>query len=295
MKKVTLFSFKRLMWYFIGFILFYAPFALFERLMAFIIHTDGRQDIHGACLRCGLLGITGGIKMDILSIRVIAALLLLVSAFLAGPIFCRHLCVAGAITEYLSRIVPDRLKVNWQKHLNPVPVRYGVLAGFLLIPLTGLSVTCAYCNFSLFEKITLGIAGLDIGVLSSTNILTMFVWLILLGMLTKGGRGFCSYLCPVGAAQSLMHGIGSRFGFTFRLMHDAEKCTSCLACTRKCPMGAMQYTEAGIKNHIHNCITCGVCINACPSDALKFGLNENSNRETNEIYKEDKGKENEIY
>lgn len=296
MKRAKAFQYKRLIWYLTGFVLFYAPFSLFERLLAFLIHADGRQDIHGSCLRCGLLGITGSIKMDILSVRGISALLLLLSAFFVGPVFCRYFCTAGAITEYLSRIVPDRLKVNWQKYLKPAPVRYGVLAGFLAIPLTGLSVACAYCNYSLFERITLGIANLDIGVLSSTNILTLFVWLILLGVFSKGGRGFCSYLCPVGAAQSLVHYIGSRFGFTYRLKVDSGKCISCGACTLKCPMGAMQPTKAGIKNDIHNCITCGQCVNACPNNALKYKPIDNRSKKPNEIYlKEDKGKENEMH
>ena len=150
-----------------------------------LIYTEGRQDIHGICLRCGLLGITGGIKMDILSIRIVAALLLLASAFLMGPVFCRFLCVTGAMTEYISKLVPDRLKVNWQKYINPVPVKYGILTGFLLTPFLGLSVACAYCNYSLFQRMALGLSELDIGVLSSTNILTLFTWLTYYYIFTK--------------------------------------------------------------------------------------------------------------
>lgn len=96
------------------------------------------------------------------------------------------------------------------KIINPTPVKYGILSGFLLTPFLGLSVACSYCNYSLFQRIALGLTTLDIGVLSSTNIVTLFIWIIVLGVFSKGGRGFCSYLCPVGAAQSLVHSIGRR-------------------------------------------------------------------------------------
>jgi polyferredoxin len=173
--------------------------------------------------------------------------------------------------------VPDRLKVRWQKQIDPVPVKYGVLAGFVMTPFLGFSVACPYCNFSLVERTILGAGNLDIGVLSSTNIITLLIWLIILGAFSKGGRGFCSYLCPVGAAQSLMHSIGSKLKFTYKIKLIAERCSLCGVCTTKCPMGALTISNQGLKYQIHNCITCNQCIVACSKAALTYGpiLSEN--------------------
>ena len=271
MKRAKNFFYKRLIWYFIGFLLFYAPVAAFQRGLALILHTEGNHNIHTTCFRCGILGITGGIEMDILSTRGISIIFLLLISFLLGPVFCRYFCVAGALTECLSRIMPDSLKVRWHEHINPVPIKYGILTGFLITPFLGFSVVCAYCNLSLSERIILGTSDLDIGVLSSANILTMVIWLTILGAFTKGGRGFCSYLCPVGAAQILMHSIGSKLKFTYKLKLIAERCSLCGVCTTKCPMGALYLTNQGLRHQIHNCITCNECVNACSKAALIYG------------------------
>jgi len=53
---------------------------------------------------------------------------------------------------------------------------------------------------------------------------------------------------------------------------DPEKCSACMACSRKCPVDAID----GGKNRIHvidqeKCVKCGTCVEACPSrfDAVK--------------------------
>lgn len=292
MKKISFF-YKRLIWYITGLFLFFAPFALIERFFSWLLHTESRQDIHAACLRCGLQGLTGGIKIDFLSARALLTILLLISAFFMGPIFCRFFCINGAITEALSKLVPDKLKINWQKYINPIPVKYGILTGFLITPFIGLSVACAYCNFSLVQRMITGLNGLDIGVLSSANILTLLIWFFILGIFSKGGRGFCSYLCPVGAAQSLMYSIGRKLKFTYKLNYSAIKCSSCGKCIKKCPMGALSVSKDGLKYNPHNCICCNECVNACSKNALTYGNTENDTINLDEIIIN--GSENEIH
>ncbi|MDP4145078.1 MAG: 4Fe-4S binding protein [Bacillota bacterium] len=271
MKISNKYLLKRSIWYLAGFVMFYAPFALFQKLLISTFGLTGNTDIHGACFRMGIQGLFTGKSLNLLTTSGIIVLLLLVSALLIGPIFCGRFCIAGAFSEYLSRIVPEKFKFNWQKHLDPTPVRYGVLAGFLIGPFFGLSAMCAYCNYSFFQKLTLGITTFDLGVLGSTTILTAFIWLIVLGAFAKGGRGYCSYLCPIGATQSLLHSIGAKLGITYKLRYSPEKCANCNLCVKDCPMGALQSSKNGLKYNIHNCITCHQCEHVCPKKAISYG------------------------
>jgi polyferredoxin len=219
-------------------------------------------------------GLFIGKGLSLLTTSGIIILFLIVSSFLIGPFFCGRLCVAGAISEYLSRIIPNKVQINWQKNINPTPIRYGILAGFVLSPILGVSVICAYCNYTLMEKLISGLSSWDLTVLSSTNIITGFIWLILLGAFAKGGRGYCSYFCPVGATQSLIHFAGAKLPFTYKLKYSKKNCVSCNLCVKDCPMGALQRSDNALTYNIHNCITCHQCEHSCPKKAITFGKSD---------------------
>lgn len=277
LSKSKKFTLTRLVWYAFGFALFFAPLALAQKLLLMVFGAQGRPNIHGACSRMFVqdlfTGRMSGIS-EILSTSGIIFSSALLAAFFFGPVFCGKLCAAGAIPEYLSKLVPEKLKINWQKHINPAPVRYGMFAGFLLGPTLGVSVACSYCNFNLVEKMMSGIGVWDMGVLGSTAFITMFIWLGLLGAFTKGGRGYCTYMCPVGTAQNLMHLIGSGLKFTYKIKFAQSKCVSCSQCVKQCPTGALQMKEEGLSYNIHTCNTCHQCEKACPKAALVYGAGE---------------------
>lgn len=267
-----LFHFQRIVGYIIGFILFYAPFALFQRLLNYILHGVWQmQTIHSLCLRIPLEHILDGKIFRYASVSAISTVLLLLSAFFFGPLFCGRLCPAGAFTEYISKLIPAKMQISWKKYTEVAPIRYGMLAGFCLLPFWGGILACAYCNFFLFDLLANYYTQGYFISLSSSLLLTGFLWIVVFGLFTKGGRGFCNFLCPVGAAQSLMHSLGCRLPFAWRMQVNQRKCIGCGRCVRNCSMEAVSLNAEKAQISQHNCITCGVCKHNCPVKAISYG------------------------
>lgn len=267
-------AWKRPAGYILGVLLFFAPFAYYQKGLNFLLNTNVAAEIHTFCLRIPLQELLTGSAPKILSVAGISLILLIGSSFLIGPFFCRHLCASGALPEYLSKLVPDRFKVNWQKAVPPVPIRYGFLIGYLMTPFVAGTIACSICNYSFLQWLIISSVQQNVGVLASTAIITSFLWLILFGIFAKGGRGYCSYLCPVGAVQSAIHSVGARLGFTYKLRYVQKSCVNCGKCVRICPMGALSQESTGIQYTIHNCLTCRQCEGICPRKAIVFGQGE---------------------
>lgn len=146
------FKYQRLLGYFLGFILFYAPFALFQKIIFFAFTGKWQQlTIHSLCFRIQTEHLLDG-KLLLMSLPFIACIvILLIVTLFFGPVFCGRLCPAGAFTEYLSKVIPSRLQISWRTYTEIVPFRYGMLAGFVILPFFDSLLACAYCNFFLFD------------------------------------------------------------------------------------------------------------------------------------------------
>ena len=95
-----LYNLKRLTGYVLGFVLFYAPVALFQRCLFYLLYGSWQpQSIHGLCFRIPIEHILDGIIWRLTPISMLSTLLLLATAFFLGPVFCGRLCPAGAFTE----------------------------------------------------------------------------------------------------------------------------------------------------------------------------------------------------
>ena len=271
--KKTIFNWnvRRVLWYIAGVFLFFAPFAYYQRFMVFLTGLSTTPNIHGVCPRRPLLYFSrgGGEFNTLFTIPIISILLVIVVAFFFGPLFCSKLCPSGAFSEYLSKIFPKKLQINWTKVVNPAPVRYGFLAGFLLSPMFAGSIAHAFCNFWAFEVLVSYGIGTYASVIPAAVLLTLSIWLILFGLLSRGGRGFCNFMCPVGAVQSLVHSVGARLPFTYKIKFIQSKCTNCNACTRVCPMGCWDMKTK--EHNINHCITCRQCEQKCQPKAIEFG------------------------
>ena len=173
-------------------------------------------------------------------------------------------------SEYLSKIIPFKWKISWNKYIDITSARYGMLIGFMVLPFFKGILACSYCNLFLFDLlINYFIHGYTVS-LTSSLILTFIFWIILFGLFTDSGRGYCNFLCPVGAIQNLFYYFGSKFKYSYKLVIQNSKCIKCKKCINLCPMKSIENKDDKIKVNIHNCIVCGVCIEKCPVKAIKY-------------------------
>jgi ferredoxin-type protein NapH len=271
---------KRLGGFAVGLVLFYAPFALLVRGFGavFPASTAGTSvaDVHGACLRMPLGWLTQPWMWPTLgssSISWLPIAMLPLAAVAAGPLFCGWLCPAGALPEYLSRAVPGRFKFDFKGRVDIVPLRYGFFAGILFVPFVSSSICCAFCNFTHMQNLVSGFFGNTSGFayFTTMGMIAAAVWIVPLGLFTKGGRGWCLFLCPAGTAMGIASWASKKAPWAFRVRSDASICTSCGTCQDICPTRAADVApDAEQTISAHLCNQCQDCVTACPVGALEY-------------------------
>lgn len=265
------FGIYRILGYVLGFILFYEPFSLFQEIFSTVLVDYGFTSIHVPCARIPLTQLLAGNLLSTGKVNLLFTVMLILSSLWFGPIFCGRLCPAGALPEYLSKLVPDRFKISWKSVLPIVPIRYGFAIGFLFSTYMGFQSPCPYCNYFAFD-ILMNFLHTGKLITTATSLMVTFaLWFLVLGIFTKGGRGYCNFLCPVGAMQSFLHYVGSFIPGTYARRVDTEACVGCGLCVKACPMEAADVVEKKCKINIHHCIECGQCQNVCPKNAITYG------------------------
>lgn len=269
--------------FFVGVVMFYAPFALLVRAAGLLwpasLAGTGVSDVHTACVRMPLGWLTQPWMWPTLSDNPISWLPIAVLpgiALAAGPLFCGWLCPAGAFPEFLGRVVPERFKFDLRSNVRIRPLRYGFFAGFLLAPFVSSSICCSFCNFTHMQNIVSAFSGDVSGFafLSSMGMVAAAVWILPLGAFTKGGRGWCLLLCPAGAAMGLASGLGAKLPWFARIRAKKDACSSCGSCVKECPMRAIDPSDGGIEVDQHLCNSCLDCVALCPSGAVRYGRPE---------------------
>lgn len=275
-RSAAMWQLRRLFGYVVGFVLFYGPFALFHRFMMYVFNIESGLTIHYSCLRVPISHLLDG-KIVRLNLSVISLLILIAAAFFLGPLFCGRLCPAGAFSEYLSMPVPEKYKIRWTDHVPVLPIRHGFFLGFILSSFWGGHLACTYCNFYSFDLLINYISFGRITALSSSMLLTLILWMVIFGIFTKGGRGYCSFFCPVGTLQSLTHALGGKIlPFQGTLRINKTSCNGCGACVSQCPMNAIYINEEGCaQKNMYLCILCMNCANKCPCGAIRYRVGGN--------------------
>lgn len=267
------FNLKRTAGYVLGFMLFYEPFMLFNQIASTFITDMSFSSIHVPCARIPLANIVTGEWLAASPISLLFCLLLAVTSLWFGPLFCGRLCPTGAFSEFLGSLLPDKYKIDWAKLVPILPLRYGFFLGFLFSVWLGFGVPCTYCNYYSFEIfINLFITGHFLNELWSL-FATFFLTNIFFGLFTKGGRGYCLFLCPVGTYNSLFHILGRFVPGAFAMQVKKSSCVGCNKCAQLCPMRAITMHERKAKIDRRLCIVCGKCVHNCPMQAIHYQSN----------------------
>ena len=189
--------------------------------------------------------------------------LLLLFGVVLGRVICGFLCPFGLIQELLYKIPTPKLKKSrWTRRLSYV--KYVILVVFVVgIPLVwAVPGFCKYiCPAGTLEG-GIPLVAMNEGLKAMTG--NLFSWKIFLLVVVVIAaififRGFCRFICPLGAFYSFFNGVS-----ILGMKVDHEKCNHCNACVVHCKMDVKKVGD-------RECIQCGECKEHCRQCALKFG------------------------
>jgi ferredoxin-type protein NapH len=263
----------------LGIALLYAPFALLTRLIMWLTNTPLVADGHRVCLRMPIQWLAQPWMYGTMFEQpayLVAILVLPGVALFLGPVFCGWMCPAGGLTEYLSRIVPPRFQIDLGGRINGTPIRYGFTGGMMVAAFIGGNVCCSFCNFAHTQNIISAVFGDFTGITywASFLVVSFVLWFVVLGLFTKGGRGWCNFLCPAGALQGLTHTLGRWLRLGRSVQTNPHLCRNCKTCVSSCPTWAISAQEDTMQINIHACNVCMDCAKVCPQKAISYSPNK---------------------
>jgi polyferredoxin len=189
----------------------------------------------------------------------------LASTIVLGRGFCSWGCFYGGWDDGFSRARKKPLikKINdsWKWMPFAVLIMVMLTAALTLIP-TYCDWLCPFKAVTEFEKVT----GVESAVKAGIFI-SLFGGLVIALPVVTGKRTQCSFLCPLGAVNTLSNKITP---FTVKI--DKSACTECMKCVSACPVFAL--TPEGVKEGTVSvfCSKCGKCTDACSNNAIHFGI-----------------------
>ncbi|RLC39546.1 MAG: hypothetical protein DRH49_07965 [Candidatus Coatesbacteria bacterium] len=226
----------------------------------------------------------------------LSSIVVIVSTIITGRVFCGYVCPLGAIidtADYIFGRIRGRVGAklpaflyNIKYSLLIVAITLAIIGSTILLILDPLSLTSQLFTVILFPFFnTIGmwlvklLLFLGVSPFSDTVVFiekellfesppvyrfTPFIliicFILLLSIITR--RGWCRYICPLGALLSL---IGTRAPFARQLTDD---CIGCGACERLCRMGIL--AESGMQTRKSECILCGECAFICAKEAVLY-------------------------
>lgn len=210
-------------------------------------------------------------QMRVAAIGVGAMVSILTVTFFFGRLWCGYLCPMGGFPELVSRAISDRWKIEYRS-LPQVPIRYGYFLTFVaLMPAVGISA-CTLCNFitvpRIFEALGGGLRGTAF--LGSTIGAVNLGLVVLLGFFAKWGRGYCQFLCPVGAIDAVVNRLGAKLSFVRRVRVARKHCTGCRECAEVCVAGAIRMEHRIAVVDQWSCLACRECVTVCEWGAIDW-------------------------
>jgi ferredoxin-type protein NapH len=189
----------------------------------------------------------------------------LVATIILGRGFCSWGCFYGGWDDGFSRIrkkpIIKKISDSWKWMPFAVLLMVSLTAALTLIP-TYCDWICPFKAVTEFEQVT----GVESAVKAGIFI-SLFAGLVVVLPVTTRKRTQCSYLCPLGAINSVSNKVTP---FTIKI--DKELCNECMKCVEVCPLFAL--TPEGVKsgNVSIFCSKCGKCVDSCSRRAIHFGI-----------------------
>lgn len=241
----------------------------------------------------------------VLALNVGVILLWVVLTLVFGRVYCSVICPLGVFQDVVSWFSGRRKKKKYRFSYSPAVswLRYGMLGVFIIAMIAGIgSVVALLAPYSSYGRIVLNLFAPVYQ--WGNNVLAYFaersdsyafyetsVWLkslptfiiaagtfvVLVVLAWRNGRTYCNTICPVGTVL----GFFSRYSL-FRPEIDAEKCTNCSLCSRKCKAACINYKDHRID--YSRCVTCMDCIDSCKHGAIsyKYRFGKKEIKETSE-------------
>jgi ferredoxin-type protein NapH len=194
-----------------------------------------------------------------------------------GRWMCSHICPAGNLTEFGSKLIPGRFRIDYAKIVDAPLFRYGFLGAYILLPVVGVSsICCSFCSFSVIPEsfgalFTPRMADM---LISGTRLISVILFVFVLGIFARDGRGHCHLVCPVGALDSIVNALGAKLPFTLRERVKVSDCSGCGLCVKKCPASAITVDKQAaeiVKIDQRRCYLCRSCESDCPKKVFYFG------------------------
>ena len=198
-------------------------------------------------------------------------LLTVVLTLLFGRVYCSVICPLGVMQDlftwlggrkWLKKVWRHLGHSRWHFEKEHRVLRYSILGVFVLLLFTLHPLASLIEPYSLFGRIvqSLSAAKEDELILLASSLL-FFVGISVWAFID--GRGWCNNVCPVGSILGLL----SRHSL-FRPTIDADKCTGCRACERKCKAKCIDINTHSVDTS--RCVTCFDCLDKCQFGALNY-------------------------
>jgi len=186
--------------------------------------------------------------------------------------FCGYVCPLGTIIDLFDWAIGRRvqrfrvLRRGWWVHLKYY-ILFGTIAASLLgVTLSGfvaaMPILTRAMNFTL-SPLQIGIAGgpQQIPPINPGHVVSVILFLAVLGMGLLQPRFWCRYVCPSGAIFSIAN-----------LLHLTERkvdtgCINCWQCVETCPFDAI---KNDFTTRSSECTFCQTCGGVCPPRAITF-------------------------
>ncbi len=196
-----------------------------------------------------------GMGMEVKVVNVLWFLVVLLSVYFFGRIWCGWICHLGAFQEFIFKTN----KIQFLKSPRTQKIMYRVRYVIFFALMTQLIVTKenVFCHIDPFKT--------AFNMLSSSTISWVLLGILIIASLFIY-RPFCRSVCPVG----LLTGLISKLPKASLISKD-NSCNGCGRCVSACKM---QATDKGQPYSSTECIACGECIEKCKKQSLAFGRRE---------------------